>query len=648
MTLIEAPSVLRVPRVIRNRLAACVGALVVISTILTAGGFVVMGATVGEINDDNRQTELLATAEESLHLALVTQESLTLGYLLDSGETVIDEFEGAVGAELEAYIQLAQVAPDDAAIQEAALSVRRLATRWRETWAEPILRGGADDEQPAGTADLERSRGLFGPVTDAIDDLNALTHARRDASAAALANIVGSMEAIFVPTMIVVSIAVIAAGIWLIRSISGPLHRLNLTAQALVAGDEVTFVPEHDDEIGALAVVLEKMRVDAGTRYHTARSEAETAATFNQLAELTSFAQNEDTLVEAATRVLHRIAPSPRGQVMLLNNSTNRLIVAATWGDGMPAVGAPVELDRPDRCPGIRRATAYVAEDLSDDLAVRCPAHSAEGGSVVCLPMPALGSIVGVIHLERPQPRSFDGVVVQRAARTAEQVALALANARLMKTMEGLANTDPLTGLRNARFFDAYLEQQFALAEREKDSVGLIMLDVDHFKQFNDTYGHPAGDEALRTLSRAVRGVLRASDVVARYGGEEFIIALHHAKLADVRIAAEKIRAAIEAAVVDIGPGRYGRITASLGIVATDAHNVDRKGLVALADAALYRAKAAGRNRVETSPTTTAELDEAGSRRIGRVDSEPLVFPVAAAARAELPRRRRATKARTP
>ena len=633
MTIPEAASSRRVPRVIRNRLAASVAVLVVLGAVLTVGGFAAMGIAVGDINHDNRTTDRLAASEESLHLALVAQEAHVLAYLLAPADTVLEEFEEAVDAELAAYIQLGQIAPDDTAIQTAALNVRRLATEWRETWAEPYLRSGASEITESGGTALRTSQELFSPVRDGIADLRAITQVRREASSTALATFVGNMEAVFVPAMLVIGILVMAAGIWLIRSISGPLHRLNRTAQALVAGERVTFVPEQDDEIGALAFVLERMRLDAGTRYDSARSEAETAATFNQLAELTSFAQNEETLVGAATRVLARIAPSPRGQVMLLNNSTNRLVVAATWGEGMPEIGAPADLDRPDRCPGIRRATAYVAEDLSDDLAVRCPAHPAASGSVVCLPMPALGSIVGVVHLERPEPRSFDGISVQRAARTAEQVALALANARLMKTMEGLANTDPLTGLRNARFFDAFLEHHFALAEREKESVGVIMLDVDHFKQFNDNHGHPAGDEALRTLSRAIGSVLRASDVVARYGGEEFIIALPHSKLADVRVVAEKLRSAIEQAVVEIGPGRYGRITASFGIVATDAHRVDRKGLVSLADAALYRAKAAGRNRVETSPTSTTDLDEAGQRRWGRTPDEPIVLPVGAARR---------------
>jgi diguanylate cyclase (GGDEF)-like protein len=307
---------------------------------------------------------------------------------------------------------------------------------------------------------------------------------------------------------------------------------------------------------------------------------------------------------------------------MLLNNSTNRLTVAAGWGDNAVVPGTPVEIERIDRCPGIRRATAYVAPDLEDDMAVRCPIHHATSGSAVCLPMPALGSIVGVIHLERPERNAFDGETVQRAARVAEQVALAIANARLMLTMEGLAMTDPLTGLRNARFFDTYLEQAFSIAERDRQSVGLIMLDVDNFKKFNDTHGHPAGDEALRALGRSLRSLVRASDVVARYGGEEFVVALHNTTLSEARIVAEKIRVGVEQTVVDIGPGRFARITVSLGIAATDAHKVDRKGLVAIADAALYRAKEKGRNRVESAPTADTELGAAARRRAGRAAPE--------------------------
>ena len=159
--------------------------------------------------------------------------------------------------------------------------------------------------------------------------------------------------------------------------------------------------------------------------------------------------------------------------------------------------------------------------------------------------------------------------------------------------------TDPLTGLHNARFFDPYLDAELAVVKRELRPLGIVMIDIDHFKAFNDNHGHPAGDEALRTFARAVLGLLRESDVIARYGGEEFVVAVHNADLAATAHVAEKIRQAIEGLVVDIGPGRFGRITVSCGVASTATHGTERQTLLRTADRALYRAKEYGRNRVE-------------------------------------------------
>jgi diguanylate cyclase (GGDEF)-like protein len=286
-----------------------------------------------------------------------------------------------------------------------------------------------------------------------------------------------------------------------------------------------------------------------------------------------------------------------------------------------------------DRCPGIRRASAYVIADVEDELAVRCPAHPTTSGTAACVPMMALGQVVGVIHLAFDHSANSADVVAV-VARVAEQIAIALANTRLMKTLEGLAMTDSLTGLHNARFFDAFLEQQLAAAERDGEPLGVIMMDIDHFKQFNDTHGHPAGDEALRAFGRAVRSVLRASDVVARYGGEEFIVALPATGQEETRLVAEKLRQAVEEMVIEIGPGRYARSSISLGVVATDEQRLDRKGLVAMADAALYRAKEGGRNRVASAPTSVRELETATHRRQGGLKaSVPIPITVKAKAK---------------
>ncbi len=217
----------------------------------------------------------------------------------------------------------------------------------------------------------------------------------------------------------------------------------------------------------------------------------------------------------------------------------------------------------------------------------------------MCVPMIALGQVVGVIHLERLAAQSFERDDRRQASRVAEQVALAVANGRLMVTMQQLALTDPLTGLHNARFFDPFLDRELATAERDGEPLGLMMIDVDNFKSFNDTHGHPAGDDALRAFAQAALRAIRGSDTLARYGGEEFVVAVRHADLAQAALVGETIRRAIEDCVVAIRPGHTARITISVGVASTSTHGSDRTALLRAADAALYQAKQAGRNRVQ-------------------------------------------------
>jgi len=180
--------------------------------------------------------------------------------------------------------------------------------------------------------------------------------------------------------------------------------------------------------------------------------------------------------------------------------------------------------------------------------------------------------------------------------------------------MESMALTDPLTRLHNARFFDPFLDRELASAERAGDELGVVMIDLDRFKAFNDEYGHPAGDEALRAFARAALTVLRDSDTLARYGGEEFVVAVRGAGLEETTVVAERLRAAVEGASVEVGPGRYATITASLGVASTTLHGFDRLTLLKAAERALYRAKRSGRNRVEAAGAARVNQRERASR----------------------------------
>jgi diguanylate cyclase (GGDEF)-like protein/putative nucleotidyltransferase with HDIG domain len=174
------------------------------------------------------------------------------------------------------------------------------------------------------------------------------------------------------------------------------------------------------------------------------------------------------------------------------------------------------------------------------------------------------------------------------------------------RQLEAQATTDPLTGLMNRRALQQHLRVQIALALRQGHPLSLLMIDADHFKRYNDRFGHPAGDQALRGMGEALQHAVRESDLAARYGGEEFVALLPHAGVEEAVIVAERIRAAIQTYAFDHEP-----ITVSIGVATLPVHARNPGQLVQMADMALYRAKLDGRNRVRVAePRASGDTTE--------------------------------------
>jgi diguanylate cyclase (GGDEF)-like protein len=213
--------------------------------------------------------------------------------------------------------------------------------------------------------------------------------------------------------------------------------------------------------------------------------------------------------------------------------------------------------------------------------------------AAVCLPLQVRGRVRGVMWVHYNEPRRVAEEDLHLLASFANQAAIAIENARLFAETRRLANTDALTGLYNHRYFYHLLDTEVKRARRYGRALSLIMLDIDHFKQFNDRYGHLAGDEALRCLALILRKNSRRVDTVARYGGEEFAIILPETDLAQAAVQAERLRAA---AAEQQWP--EGHLTISAGAAVLAPHMARMEDLVRDADRALYQAKAAGRNQV--------------------------------------------------
>ena len=182
-----------------------------------------------------------------------------------------------------------------------------------------------------------------------------------------------------------------------------------------------------------------------------------------------------------------------------------------------------------------------------------------------------------------------------------------------------MANTDGLTGLYNHRHLQERLEMEVERADRYGRPLSVIMADLDHFKSFNDAFGHPRGDELLIAVARTLRQLSRATDILARYGGEEFTLVLPETSAAEARVLAERVRQCVAALEIDAVPTRRGAepgVTLSLGVAAYLPGD-SKEDLIEAADVALYQAKRAGRDRVhvaeenpgEAEPLTTPALD---------------------------------------
>jgi diguanylate cyclase (GGDEF)-like protein len=204
--------------------------------------------------------------------------------------------------------------------------------------------------------------------------------------------------------------------------------------------------------------------------------------------------------------------------------------------------------------------------------------------------------------------RDFDEGEYDLFAYLAGQAAVSIENVDLHETVRRQALTDELTGLYNLRHFHDTLDAELERQRRFGTEVGLMMLDIDDFKKVNDTYGHQQGDLVLIEVGRALRNLSRDIDEPARYGGEEMAVILPQTDIAGAELLAERMRTAVEELRIDRldGDGQLS-VTASFGVASMPYNAQDKAALIAEADAALYRAKRAGKNRVARAEPVIAE-----------------------------------------
>ena len=312
----------------------------------------------------------------------------------------------------------------------------------------------------------------------------------------------------------------------------------------------------------------------------------------NELSHQLQACQSTQEAFGIITDLSKHLFPRTAGALYLLNKARTQISAVASWGELSSASDTFIA----DNCKALRRGQT---RPLSTAQLETCCLHFAQVPAITyCLPIQMQGEILGIFHLQSTSEEYLTETKRQLANTVVEQSQLALSNLKLREALVEQSIRDPLTELYNRRYMEEALNQQLSRVTRQLHPLGLIMIDIDHFKNFNDTYGHAAGDALLRELGRLLQSHIRGEDVACRYGGEEFLIIMPDASLEAAHQRAVLLQQeAKNLRVQDAGQSLDG-ITLSLGVAIYPEHGRSIDSVLRAADAALYRAKQEGRDRV--------------------------------------------------
>jgi diguanylate cyclase (GGDEF)-like protein/PAS domain S-box-containing protein len=334
------------------------------------------------------------------------------------------------------------------------------------------------------------------------------------------------------------------------------------------------------------------------------------------LNEMGSLLECSGTVKEACAVVgnsIRKLFPeTPSGALYLFKSSRNMVEAVLRWG----TIGcASTPTFAPDACWSLRRGQPHWSDHPGTAVSCR---HLSESSTTECLcvPMVAQGNTIGILHLEFKDAAELKadsslGEVRKSQQRlaisVASQIALSLASLQLRETLREQSIRDPLTRLFNRRFLEESLERELQLASRKKQSLAVLFLDLDHFKRFNDAFGHDAGDMVLQSLAELFTNFFRATDLCCRYGGEEFAVILPESSAQDAVLRADALRAEVKSLRLQYKKQTLGPLTLSAGVAAFPEHASSAEELLKIADQCLYQSKSRGRDVVTVAASQNVQ-----------------------------------------
>jgi diguanylate cyclase (GGDEF)-like protein len=360
-------------------------------------------------------------------------------------------------------------------------------------------------------------------------------------------------------------------------------------------------VLEHDRQLVAAFADHTAVFLEAGAALRREREAGERAAMLSRLTRMAATSMEAESFLMSAAAEIGTAARADRVVLYLRHPRTNQLVPVAhagvATGETLGVWDVTLDLRADALRPLAERRQGLVLEDASAEGHARLALPFAQARALALMPMMFREEVIGALlacQVGPGRPRPFDPPLLGFLADVAQQVALGVGNARLFATLSQMAATDDLTQLANRRKFSEALRLELARSRRGGSPLALILADIDHLKQVNDTHGHPAGDAAIRHVAETLQRGRRETDLAARLGGEEFALLLPGTDRNGALRAAERIRAELAGSPVPV----VGRVTVSLGAAIFPEDGENERDLVARADERLYAAKSGGRNRV--------------------------------------------------
>ena len=394
-----------------------------------------------------------------------------------------------------------------------------------------------------------------------------------------------------------------------------PLVRGERNAGYLVTGIAAGYrLPQQDVELlqtiaTEMALMIENADLRKKTELQAHRLDQAIIALEKISQALTAVTVGTDNLLRAVAHATAEILDAPYASLHLRKSAWrqqfNDVIVGSTTRREMAAVRQSGDL----ASKRVERPEQVLELDLVDEHGEPLPAARRVGlQRAVAVPMCLAGEIVGVLVIHLRSPRTLERTEVRVLQTLANQAVIAIENAAAYEHTKQLATTDAMTGVANHRELEAYLDRELQRSRKTREPLALIMCDLDHFKEINDTVGHPAGDAVLRHLTRQILvPAVRPRDLVARYGGDEFVLVLRGADSRAAVAIAERIRRTIGGQAVLLDGKAVSNLSLSLGIAVFPRDGDTREALVQAADQALYVAKRTGRNRVVRSDASNTD-----------------------------------------